>query len=231
MSDNRMPFVKFETVPVEDRQASACAGVYMTKDQDYIVIIPHGSEGKMELREIYADWVGKIKGQLGPVRAAGADTGTPFISESRFPREWLETIEKGYAAWKKGEELPLDGTSLKQWAVLPPAMLQNCIANHLFTIEQLADATDEAINPIGMGARMYRNRAQDWVKLNKEGSANKVALEVNQLREDNARLGGQVADLLKQVQSLVARIPATEPQRTLEIHQESKTLHAKQKAA
>jgi hypothetical protein len=229
-NDDRRPYVYFKTQTIEDRAATNAAGVAMYKDLDFIFIVPHGSEGKTELSEVYSDWLDKIKRQLGPVRAAGADMSTPFMMESRFPREWVDMIEKGYAAWKKGEELPVEGTALKQWAVLPPAMLANCIANHILTIEQLANASDEAINPIGMGIRMYRNRAQDWVKLNKEGDANKMALEINTLREDKARMEGAIADMRKQMEALSARIPATEPQRTLEQHEASKTLHAKKAA-
>lgn len=218
--DQRRPFIRFEVKTIEDRAATQQSGVMAYKDVDFIIMVPHGSEGKTELCEIYPDWLHKIKQQLGPVRAAGADTSTPFMVESRFPREWVEDIEKGYAAWKKGEEIPVVGTSLKQWAVIPKAMMQNCIANHIFTIEQLAEASDEAINPVGMGARLYRNRAQDWIKLNKDNEINKAVIEVNALREDNARLSAQVSGLMTQVGELVKRIPNTEPQRTMELHNE-----------
>jgi hypothetical protein len=207
MADDRRPYIKFETVPVEDRAASAATGVYMTRDEDFIVIIPHGSEGKTELREKYTDWLAKIKQQLGPVRAGGSMGDTPFIMESRFPREWLDAIEKGYTAWKKGEELPVEGTPLKQWAVLPPAMLQNLLANHIYTIEQLANASDEAINPVGMGARMFRNQALEWVKLNKEDERNKISAEVTALRTQNATLVAQVGELMAQMQDMLKRMP------------------------
>jgi len=216
--DARRPFIRFEVVPIEDRAATAAAGVYMTQDVDFIIIVPHGSEGKTELRENYHDWIAKIKRQLGPVRAAGADNGTPMIVESRFPREWLETIEKGYAAWKKGEELPVEGTPLKQWAVLPPSMLQNCIANHIFTIEQLAEASDEAINPIGMGARRFRNDAQNWLKINKEDSRNQLVTEMSQMKADNAQLRQQVMDLTGQMAELLKKLPNTDPTTIMQRH-------------
>ena len=219
MSDDvRKPFIKFETVAIEDRQMTQQTGMYMTKDVDFIIIIPYGSEGKTELREIYKDWLDKIKRQMGPVRAAGADNGTPMIVESRFPREWLEMIEKGYELWKKGEELPVEGTPLKQWAALSPAMLQNFIAHHVYTIEQLAAASDEAINPVGMGARIFRNQAQDWVKLNKEGENGKVLEELKQMRADNVRLQQQVGELMAQNQEMNARIPNTDPTKIMQQH-------------
>ena len=217
MADDRRPYVYFETVPVEDRAATTAAGVYMTRDEDFIVLIPHGSEGKTELREKYVDWIAKIKSQLGPVRASN-DPGTPYIVESRFPREWLDAIEKGYEAWKRGEELPVEGTPLKQWAVLPPAMLKNLISNHIYTIEQLANASDEAINPVGMGARMFRNKAEEWIKLNKEDERNKIAGEITALRAQNAQLMEQVGSMLTQLQVLQKNSPNMDPTTIMQQH-------------
>jgi hypothetical protein len=236
MNAERRPFIRFETMPIEDRTASA-SGVMSYRDRDMIIITPYGSEGKSELVEFYEDWVTKIERQLGPVRAPGGDTSTPFMVEARFPREWLDEVKKAYAAWKKGEELPTEGTPLKQWGVLPPAMLKNFIAHHIFTIEQLAAASDEALNPVGMGARIHRNQAQDWLKINKEDERNKLVAKQAQLEVDNAQLKTQIASMQDQLAALLARIPAVEPQRTVEQHvgtmPRESTLHVpdKKKAA
>ncbi len=216
--DTRKPFIKFESVGIEDRAMTAHSGVYMTRQADFIIIIPHGSEGKTELREEYSFWLDKMKRQIGPVRAPGSDAGTPFVVESRFPREWLDAIEKGYAAWKKGEELPVEGTPLKQWAVLPPSMLHNFLAQNIFTIEQLADASDEAIAPAGMGARMFRNQAADWIKLNKESEKNKIIQDVARLNADNAALREQNTEMLKQLAELMKRMPNTDPTTVMQQH-------------
>lgn len=218
MSDARRPFIKFEVVTVEDRQTMAATGQHAFKDVDYIVIIPHGSEGKTELREEYNFWVEKMQRQIGPVRAPGGDTGTPFVVESRFPREWLDEIIKGYKAWKEGKELPLDGTALQQWGVLPPAMLQTFLAQHIRTIEELAEASDEAINPCGMGSRLYRNHAVAWVKLNKEGTVTRTAAEVTALRAENAELKATIGSLSEKLDSLIARLPNTDTTAVLERH-------------
>jgi len=218
MSDARRPFVKFETVTIEDRAVTAQTGQPAYKDRDFIVIIPHGSEGKTELRDEYDFWVEKMEKQVGPVRAPGSDAGTPFMVESRFPREWLEEIKKGYKAWKEGRELPLDGTALQQWGVLPPAMLQTFLAQHIRTIEELAEATDEAINPCGMGARIYRNHAIEWVKLNKEGTVTRTAAEVTALRAENAELKTSIKALTDKIGDLAARLPNTDTTAVLERH-------------
>jgi hypothetical protein len=230
MNAERRPFIRFEVMSIEDRAASA-AGVMAYRDRDMIVITPYGSEGKSELIEFYEDWVAKIERQLGPVRAPGGDTSTPFMVESRFPREWLEEVKRGYAAWKKGEELPVEGTPLKQWGVLAPAMLKNFIAHHIYTIEQLAAASDEAINPVGMGARICRNQAQDWLKINQSDERNKLVSKQAQLEADNSALRTQVNDMLAKMEALAARIPATEPQRTVEQHVGTMHVPEKRKAA
>ena len=218
MSDARRPFIKFESMGLEDRALSAQTGCYMTRQVDFIIIIPHGSEGKTELREEYSFWLQKMKGQLGPVRAAGSDPGTPMVVESRFPREWLEEIEKGYAAWKKGEELPIEGTPLKQWAVLPPSMLQNFLSQNLFTIEQLAEASDEALNPVGMGARMFRNQAQDWIKLNKEDERGKMVAQLAQLQADNQAFKDQILEQQRQMKEMFDKLPNTDTTKIMQQH-------------
>jgi len=218
MSDARRPFIKFEVVTIEDRQAMAATGHIAYKDVDFIVIVPHGSEGKTELREEYSFWLDKMQKQVGPTRAPGADAGTPFMVESRFPREWLDEIIKGYKMWKEGKELPLEGTALHQWGVLPPAMLQTFLAQNVRTIEELAEASDEAINPCGMGARIFRNHAQAWVKLNKEGTVTRTAAEVTALREENTELRGTIKALTDKIDALVARLPNTDTQAVLERH-------------
>jgi hypothetical protein len=218
MTDVRRPFIKFERQAVEDRAMSAQSGVYMARDKDFIIIIPHGSEGKTELREEYDFWLAKMEKQVGPTRAPGSDAGTPFIVESRFPREWLDEIKKGYAAWLKGEELPVDGTPLRQWAVLPPSMLNNFLAQNIRTIEELAGASDEAINPCGMGAVTFRNQAQNWIKINKENERNKLVTGLARLEQDNVQLRQQNADMLKQIQELITRLPNTDPTNVMQQH-------------
>lgn len=199
IDDVRAPFVKFESRPKVNQAASDQAGRYVAQDVDYIIIVPHGSEGKTELCEEYTQWLAKHKPVAGnKYYAPGAGNDTPAIMDSRFPRDWLDRIEAGYAAWKKGEELPLDGTPLKLWPAIisSPAMLQNCIASNILTVEHLAGASDEAINSIGMGGRALRETAIRWLKLANEKERNHAAQAITKLTTDVAQLTAQVTELL-----------------------------------
>ena len=69
--DLRRPFIRFETVAVE---LPGAAGIQYV-DKDYIILVPHGSEGKTELREEYDFWADKMEKQCGPQRTPGGDSG------------------------------------------------------------------------------------------------------------------------------------------------------------
>jgi outer membrane murein-binding lipoprotein Lpp len=185
------------------------AGFYIGRDEDFIIMIPHGSEGKTELVEIYKDWLVKVRPLAGVThRAAGGGPDVPQVMDTRFPREWLQEIEAGYAAWKKGEELPVEGFPLKQWPVISKAMLDNCLSVHIRTVEQLAGATDEHIAPLGMGARTLRNQAEQWLKLNSDKDKAKMVTQLSQLSSDVAQLTAQVKSLLEENQRLAQQVPA-----------------------
>jgi hypothetical protein len=135
----------------------------MTKDVDFIRIVPSGSEGKTVLEYVYSDWLANTKKQTGEFRAVGSGSDTPAMGASRFPAEWLRRIEEEYAAWKEGRELPVKGTALRNWPVISPAMLRNCEAVHIRTVEDLANAVDDTVSNIGMGGIILRQRARDWL--------------------------------------------------------------------
>ena len=46
VNDVRPPYVEFQMRAVEDRSESLKQGRYMTKDVPFIILVPHGSEGK-----------------------------------------------------------------------------------------------------------------------------------------------------------------------------------------
>lgn len=186
-SEYRKPFIKFEVRAEEDRTASLMAGAYVHKDVDYIILVPHGSEGKLSVERPYSEWLGEIQGLTGEVRASGAGADTPLMGGSRFPEEWLRQIKAGYTAWKEGLDMPVEGTPLRNWPAISPAQLKNCLAIHLLSVEELANAADEAVLRLGMGGRSLQQRAKDWLKLN-GGETGKVAAEMEKLRSENSQL-------------------------------------------
>lgn len=200
LKENAMPFIRFETRPVEDRQASMQFGRFMTKDVDYIIIVPLGSGGKEQIEQVYADWLEQRKRETGRHEIRTGDSSIPMFA-SRFPDEWLDKIEKGYAAWKAGQEIPVEGTPLAQWAVLSPAQRQQLIGMGIQTVEQLSQLPDGGLDSFGIGGMSLRQRARDFITLN-SNEANKGSAEMEQLRTENASLKNQLSAILKRLEKM-----------------------------
>lgn len=199
-NDVRAPFVKFEVRAVEDRNQTLTTGKYITKDVDFIILIPHG-DSKTVIEQPFDEWRKKVAPHTGAFHASGASSDTPLMAASRFPSAWLEQIDKGYAAWKEGRELPVDGTPLRNWPVLSPAQLKNLEGLNLFTLEQLANATDDAVAALGMGGIALRQRARDFLSA-QGGEAAKLSAALESQREESKAKDLRIQSLEERLQAL-----------------------------
>lgn len=202
MSEIRPPFVSFEMRAVEDRNASIAAGHLILRDVPFICLVPHGSEGRTRIEQQYDEWLSQIKGARGDVQAAGAGSDTPVMSAGRFPSSWVERIEKAFAAWKAGVTLEIEGTPLRNWPVITRSQLSNCEGIHLYSIEELAVAADEAVERLGMGGKALRQRARDWLKAMQNDSA-PLAAELERLRSRVQDLEAERDELQAQLKAQV----------------------------
>ncbi|RKH08999.1 hypothetical protein D7X74_30415 [Corallococcus sp. CA047B] len=82
-----------------------------------------------------------------------------------------------YAAFKAGESEALVGTRLRDWPVITRAQVENLAHFKVYTVEHLAELTDESIQRIGP-VRILVEKAQAYVAL----AAGNAPLE--KLRED-----------------------------------------------
>lgn len=196
--DGGMPYVRFEVRQVEDRAASMKNGRYTPKDVDFILLVPAGSGGKEQIEAEYATWLEQRKVDSGRHEIRTGDHQTPMFA-SRFPDEWLQKIEAGYKAWKEGQEIPVEGTSILNWAVLSPSQRERLQQIKILTVEALAEAPDSAIEMFGMGGMTLRQRARDFIALNGTDAA-KTSAELEQLRLDNA-------SLRQKLDAILARLP------------------------
>lgn len=177
------PHVRFETRPVEDRAASIEAGHKLYKDVDWVIITPAG--GKDVREDIADDWLKKIEAQ--------AQTGM-------YDYEWARDFRKMFDMYKEGKELPEDGTPLRMCTTLfSPAEIQNCLAVNVRTLEGLAQANEEALSRMGMGARALKTRAQEAIKA---GEGKESAMKVEALSLENESLKQRVTDLTAVVNEL-----------------------------
>lgn len=165
LDSRNMPYISFEVKALEDKAASLEAGHYVAKDVDFVNVTPAYS--KDIFRQQYKDWI---------------EQEEKNAKEGRLPQEWLTRYKQAYEAWKKGQELPLDGTPIRGWQVLGPAQQETLIRMHILTVEQLSGVNDEGLRRIGIGAVDLKNKAIAWL----EGSKTKgrPTMEISKLKKE-----------------------------------------------
>ncbi len=180
-------FVRFERRAIEDFAKSREAGHYVAVDIDYALITPPYS------KDVFVQPVTEMFEQR-----------KQDVVNGRFPEEWLERYKKQYAAWKNGQEMPLEGTAIKGWGVISPAMQETLIRINVLTVESLAAINDEGIKRIGMGAVDLKHKARVWLsQLSDKGPlVQEMAADKAKIRE----LEGQLQTLSRQVSELSAAL-------------------------
>lgn len=187
MSDDpRPPYVRFEDRAVEDRTASIEKGHLVHKSVHFAIITPPGSRDQIEKEA--SQWL--------------EDTARA-VKDGRFPETWLMHFQRQYEAFKEGLELPEDGTPIRTWGAINRATAENILAANIRTVEDLAEANDQALSMIGIGAQTLKQRAKAYLQtIEKNGKpAEKIAaLEI------------QVASLQKSIEDRDTRISELEAQ-------------------
>ncbi len=194
LKEERPAYVTFETRAVEDRNASIEKGHYVTKNVDYALITPPFSKDCVS-QEVSV-WL---------------KTMDDNVSAGRLPSRWRDNYKQQYEAWKRNEDVPLDGTPIKGWPLLSPAQQANLIAINVRTVEDLAAINDEGQKRYGMGGLDLKNKAQAWLK---------SASSLGSVVQENAALKSKVTDqeetiksLSEQLQELSARLDQLDPKR------------------
>jgi len=190
--EERPSYVQFETRTTEDRAASAREGRYVAMDFDVALVTPPYSKDCVEYK--VTQWLTNIERNL---------------REGRIPEKWAEHWKESYKRWKAGQELPLSGTPIKGWGVISPAQQANLIAMNCRTVEDLAEANDDGLRRMGMGAVDLRNKARTWLASMKDHGG--VTVQMASISQENEVLKTTVEALTKQVESLKAMVRA-EPQ-------------------
>lgn len=149
-------------------------------DVDFVIITPIGSKDRIPRR--VSEWFTQLDQQ---------------VTEERVRPSHVQQYKDAYAAWKRGEEIPLAGTPIKGWPVLSPAQQQNILGADIRTVEDLAQVNDEAMKRMGMGSLELKEKAQAWLK--QASGPGVVAQEVGALKAENRQLRSQVDSLTRQI--------------------------------
>lgn len=167
--DDRPAYVRFERIAIEDVAATLAAGHYVAKDVDMALITPPYSKDVMKY---------KVK--------AWFDILEQDVRNGRMPQAWLDRYKEAYAAFQKGQDLPLTGSPIKGWGLISPAQQETLIKMSVLTVEDLAAMNDEGIKRIGMGAIDLKNKAKAWLAQLKDTGA--LALQMAELQKQFANL-------------------------------------------
>lgn len=187
--EERPGTITFRLVPVEDKQASLKAGHYVANDVEYVDCrIPFSVDSvTMKVPFFFSEKEREVR-------------------EGRFRAEWLEAYRKIYAAWKKGLELPPDGTPIRGWPVISPAQQQNLIAINVLTVEDLAGINDEGMSRLRMGGLDLKNKAKAWLAQRNDKAP--LTMEIASLKQDNENMRADLKVALAKIEQLSRLVPA-----------------------
>lgn len=121
------------------------------------------------------------------------NTNSPVLAVTDEHRNrWKEQ----YDAFRKGEEVSINGTPLEQWAYLPRTAVLELKALDLHTVEQVAGLPDNALHRIGMAGRNIRDMANAYLD---DGAAQALTTQALARAE---KAEARVATLEKQMSEL-----------------------------
>jgi hypothetical protein len=132
-------------------------------------------------------------------------TSVQIVNDSHR-RRW----PKAYAAFKEGQEAPVDGTPLDQLPGMTKARVEELRFFHVRSIEQLAGMPDDLLMKAApMDGRALRDKAKRWVE-NAAGAApaEKLAAENRALTEKMSVMETQMADMKRLMDGMQAQLAA-----------------------
>lgn len=125
-----------------------------------------------------------------PVRMTQAESGSAPPDPQRFPQQWdafLRQAEQGHS-----------GTPLEHYAPLSKSQVRELKSVNVHTVEQLANIPDTTTQSLGMGGRLMRDTAKNWLEAAKAGApAVELTAMVKRQADEIEQLKTQIADLAK----------------------------------
>jgi hypothetical protein len=193
LREDRPAYVRFERVGIEDTAETLKQGVYIARDVDMALITPPYSKDVMKY---------KVKQWF--------DILDQDQRNGRIPEQWVANYKKQYAAFKAGQEMPLNGSPIRGWGIISPAQQDMLIKMHILTVEDLAATNDEGMKQIGLGGLDLKNKAKAWLLQLKDNGA--LAIQMADLQKkfatQEALINGQ-NEKLEQLKTKLAQYEDT----------------------
>lgn len=114
------------------------------------------------------------------VRHPGAQHSVPCC---KVKQEHKDFYHEAYAAFKRGEEAPLDGFPITEWAPISRASAETLKAMGVFTVENLANVTDTSAQHMPTEFQSLRVKAKRFLE-----EHNSEQGQINTLKAENKTL-------------------------------------------
>lgn len=125
--------------------------------------------------------------------------GGDVVDREVKPKDKIDYAQ-AWAAYEQGQSQKCSGTPVNQWPVLGVAQIATLRALNVFSVEQIAEASDALLQSIGMGAREMQAKARIYLQKAATNAKAEAAVAENvRLKEEIADLKKQISDLAKQI--------------------------------
>ena len=161
-ADSRLQ-VRFYKRPVQQEQETLEAGRPIYKEFDFVHICVAGDT----LTEI--------------------DTYVLASHKTRFPIQWAN-----YQNRLGSDDQEIVGTPVSEWPLVSKSQAEELRAMKFYTVESIANASDQQLQRMGMAAGMspyaFRDKAKSYLNLAQDSAeTDKRAQEINNLKEELAK--------------------------------------------
>lgn len=191
IADKRPPYVDFEDRELGvNIEASKNAGRPIPRVVTLACITPAGSKDRFE--KVAEVWLDEIR-----EKALRGD----------YPLEWSNFFAAKYAEWKKGNDLPREGTAIKNWQPITREQGVRLFALGIPTVEDLAAHPDSGLGMIGPDGRFLRDLAKGWINEAKDKGIN--AREIADLKARCTEQERTITDLRQKFASLEQQVTET----------------------
>lgn len=127
--------------------------------------------------------------------------------------------------WEKNQgHVAVKGTPIEQWPLIDVQRSSLCKHMGVFSVEQLAELSDGALQALGIGSRELRTKAQDWLKTAADAKGRMEA------ETEKRQLQAQIGNLQAQFNELAEALNALPPEQKAQV-QEKIRERGKTKAA
>lgn len=133
------------------------------------------------------------------------DTPVREEHKRRFPQQWA-IFENSQ---KSATDLQIVGTPLEQWPQLDRQQAEELKGKRFYTVEQIANCTEQQAQSLGMMASGLRQKAQQFLAAAKDSAlASNQAAEIERLKKEQAERDSKHERDMEEMRALVAAASA-----------------------